>query len=68
MIIPRNSSLKCRYIFNAHPYFIIRPIKEEVVYLDPFIVIYHDFVTRAQAFKIKKLAFPNVSKNSILAY
>ena len=55
-----NSSLKCYFLSNGHPFLIIGPVKEEIVSFVPFIAIYHDVITESQATQIKDFAIPNV--------
>ena len=54
---PDAHKLTCQYR-HFTPYFTIRPLKEEVAYLDPFIAIYHDLLTNTEIAKIKELAHP----------
>ena len=52
--------LTCQYR-RHHPMFYINPLREEVMYLDPRIVIYHNLITDAEIAKVKELAKPRVS-------
>jgi prolyl 4-hydroxylase len=54
------SKLKCRYI-NYHPLLIIAPVKEELVFDDPPIWVYHDVITDKQIKIMKDLGFPKVT-------
>jgi prolyl 4-hydroxylase len=53
------SKLKCRYI-NYHPFLYIAPVKEEIVFDDPKMWLYHDVITDKQIETMKRLAFPKV--------
>lgn len=55
------SQLTCRYVSNGHPLLILTPAKEETMYLDPWVVLYHDCITEKEITLIKQLAFPKVS-------
>lgn len=55
------SKLKCRYV-NNHPLIKIAPVKEELVYDDPPIWLYHDVITEKQIQIMKKLALPKLKR------
>jgi len=61
---PLAHKLTCQYR-HFHPYFILRPLKEEVAYLDPFIATYHDLLTDTEIVKIKELAFPRLKRATV---
>ncbi|KAM4701356.1 prolyl 4-hydroxylase subunit alpha-3 [Discoglossus pictus] len=48
----------CSYDTNRSPHLIFQPIKKEIVSVDPYVVLYHDFVTDLEAEMIKKFAAP----------
>ena len=48
--------LICRYSRSKDPYFILRPIKEEIVHLDPKVVVFHDVVHDGEIRALKSLA------------
>lgn len=54
-------SLYCSYETNSSPYLLLQPIRKEVIHLEPYVVLYHDFVSDSEAQKIKGLAAPWVS-------
>lgn len=56
------SSLRCRYFTNDHPFLFLQPIKMEEAYLKPRIVIYHDVISEDEIETVKKMAQPRVSK------
>ena len=58
---PYQHQLACFYR-KPHPYYLLRPLKEEVFYEDPRIVVYHDLLVDSEMDKIKDLARPAVSK------
>ena len=58
----RLSKLKCRYI-NYHPSLLIAPVKEEIVFDNPTIWVYHDVVTDKQIETFKKLGGPKVNQS-----
>ncbi|VDD80026.1 unnamed protein product [Mesocestoides corti] len=53
--------LSCRYTV-PHPFFLIGPIKEEVMQVDPPIVLWHEFVTKNEAEMIIDLAKPKLKR------
>ena len=53
------NQLVCRY--RRHKaIFYIRPLKEEMVNVDPKVVIFHDVITDSEIAKIKEIATPMV--------
>lgn len=59
--IPSSSpKLICR-LTVPHPYFLIGPMREEVMQADPLIVVWHDFVTANEVEEILEIAKPRVS-------
>ena len=58
----------CRYNAGKHPYLNIGPFKEEEVYLNPRIVIYHEFVTDKEIETIKELATPRFKRATVQNY
>ena len=51
--------LTCRYV-RHHPIFYISPLKEEVFYLKPRIVVYHNAITDSEIETAKELATSRV--------
>ncbi|XP_060223636.1 prolyl 4-hydroxylase subunit alpha-3 isoform X3 [Meriones unguiculatus] len=51
-------SLYCSYETNSSPYLLLQPVRKEVIHLRPFVALYHDFVSDAEARKIRELAEP----------
>lgn len=49
---------------NHHPYLRIGPIKEEQVFDDPPIWVYHDVITEKQVKKLIELGKSNVKNKS----
>lgn len=54
-------SLYCSYETNSSPYLLLQPVRKEVIHLEPYVVLYHDFVSELEAQKIRGLAEPWVS-------
>jgi prolyl 4-hydroxylase len=54
-----SSSLSCKYV-RYHPLLVIAPVKEELVYDNPPIRIYHDIITEKQIETLKALSLPKV--------
>ncbi|XP_051678300.1 prolyl 4-hydroxylase subunit alpha-3 isoform X2 [Oryctolagus cuniculus] len=51
-------SLYCSYETNSSPYLLLQPIRKEVIHLEPYVALYHDFVSDSEAHKIRELAEP----------
>lgn len=54
--------LGCSYETNGSPYLLLQPAKKELVQIQPYVALYHDFITDAEAETIKGLAGPWVSQ------
>jgi prolyl 4-hydroxylase len=48
-----------------HPLLLLQPAREEEVYLDPWIVVYHNIVSDHEIETIKTLATPRVSERNL---
>ena len=53
------SQLKCSYA-TYDPYLIIGPVKQELLYLDPLVIMFHDVITDKQIETMKKLSTAKV--------
>lgn len=53
--------LGCSYETNGSPFLLLQPAKKEMVWTQPHVALYHDFITDAEAETIKGLAGPWVS-------
>ena len=62
--IPNESKLYCRYK-RDHPYFKLRPLKEEVMYFEPFVAVYYDIVTESEMTTIRRLAKERLHRSGI---
>lgn len=56
-----NPRLFCDFFNNDNPGLLLLPVKREVLSLQPYVVLYHDFVTETEAEDIRRLAQPGVS-------
>ncbi len=56
-----NPRLFCDFFTNGNPGLLLQPIKRELISLHPYVVLYHSFVTRAEAKSIRELSVPGVS-------
>ncbi len=50
--------LKCKYV-SEHPYLLIGPIKQEILSLKPWIVIYHEVISERGAKHMKQIFEPS---------
>ena len=62
---PFRNQVYCRYK-RTHWYNMLRPLKEEILYLSPFVALYHDLITESEIETVKKLAKPKVDVLSYL--
>lgn len=60
-ISPPDSNLTCRYS-SPHPYFLLGPLKEEIMQEEPTILLWHEFVTQKEVDEIIELAKPGVGR------
>ncbi|XP_044927310.1 prolyl 4-hydroxylase subunit alpha-3 isoform X7 [Mustela putorius furo] len=58
-------SLYCSYETNSSPYLLLQPIRKEVIHLEPYVVLYHDFVSDMEAQKIRGLAEPWLQRSVV---
>ncbi|NXL92809.1 P4HA3 hydroxylase, partial [Alectura lathami] len=59
------SRLHCSYETNGSPHLLLRPAKKETLRLQPYVVLYHDFVSDAEAETIKRLAGPWLQRSVV---
>ncbi|NXC10146.1 P4HA3 hydroxylase, partial [Orthonyx spaldingii] len=57
--------LSCSYETNSSPYLLLQPAKKEVVQIRPYVALYHDFITDAEAETIKGLAGPWLQRSVV---
>ncbi|KAM8818005.1 prolyl 4-hydroxylase subunit alpha-3 isoform 3-T3 [Rhynchonycteris naso] len=58
-------SLHCSYETNSNPYLLLQPVRKEVFHLEPYVVLYHDFVSDLEAQKIRRLAEPWLQRSVV---
>ncbi|XP_034557848.1 prolyl 4-hydroxylase subunit alpha-3 isoform X1 [Notolabrus celidotus] len=52
----KNPGLSCDFFTNGNPGLLLLPVRREVLSLQPYVVLYHDFITDKEAEDIKGLA------------
>ncbi|XP_021098948.1 prolyl 4-hydroxylase subunit alpha-3 isoform X4 [Heterocephalus glaber] len=57
--------LYCSYETNSSPYLLLQPVRKEVIHLEPYVALYHDFVSDPEAQKIRKLAEPWLQRSVV---
>ncbi|XP_060574023.1 prolyl 4-hydroxylase subunit alpha-1-like isoform X2 [Ruditapes philippinarum] len=57
--------LFCRYRTNNHPLLIISPAKEEVLYLNPFLSVFHNSISDREIKLIQTLATPKLGRATV---
>jgi prolyl 4-hydroxylase len=55
-----NPNLKCSYRASKDLYYVIGPVKQEVVSQSPMILVFHDVIHENEIKRIQQLAIPNV--------
>ncbi|NWW43263.1 P4HA3 hydroxylase, partial [Pedionomus torquatus] len=57
--------LGCSYETNGNPYLFLQPAKKEMVWIQPYVALYHDFISDAEAETIKGLAGPWLQRSVV---
>uniref|UniRef100_A0A8C2X264 procollagen-proline 4-dioxygenase n=1 Tax=Cyclopterus lumpus TaxID=8103 RepID=A0A8C2X264_CYCLU len=57
----KNPKLFCDYFTNGNPQLLLLPVRREVLSLQPYVVVYHNFITDTEAEDIKRTSHPGVS-------
>ncbi|NWV00836.1 P4HA3 hydroxylase, partial [Upupa epops] len=57
--------LGCSYETNGSPYLLLQPAKKEMVQTQPYVALYHDFISDAEAETIKGLAGPWLQRSVV---
>lgn len=60
-----NPQLFCDNFANGHPGLLLRPARRETLSLQPYVVLYHDFISDTEAEEIKHHAQLGVSGEEI---
>uniref|UniRef100_A0A3P9JFE5 Prolyl 4-hydroxylase subunit alpha-3 n=1 Tax=Oryzias latipes TaxID=8090 RepID=A0A3P9JFE5_ORYLA len=60
-----NPRLYCDYFTNNNPALLLLPVKREVLSLQPYVVIYHNFITDREAEEIKGFAQPALRRSVV---
>ncbi|XP_029963479.1 prolyl 4-hydroxylase subunit alpha-3 [Salarias fasciatus] len=63
----RNPRLYCDFFTNGRPALLLRPVRREVLSLRPLVVLFHDFVTDAEAEGVKGLAQSGLRRSVVAA-
>merc|ERR1719378_1299762 len=58
----------CRYNFGKHAFLKIGPLKEEEVFLNPRIVLFHEVLTNSEIETIKSMATPRFKRATVQNY
>ncbi|KAL4239982.1 Prolyl 4-hydroxylase subunit alpha-3 [Mactra antiquata] len=59
-------TLVCDRVDNGHPLLLIQPIKREIISREPFIVVYHDFISTNRMMSLRQVAFPQLERSTVL--
>uniref|UniRef100_A0A9R1SRB6 Prolyl 4-hydroxylase subunit alpha-3 n=2 Tax=Cyprinus carpio TaxID=7962 RepID=A0A9R1SRB6_CYPCA len=60
-----NPRLFCDFFTNGNPGLLLQPIKRELISLHPYLVLFHNFVTRAEAKSIREYAVPGLRRSVV---
>ncbi|XP_062328778.1 prolyl 4-hydroxylase subunit alpha-3 isoform X3 [Osmerus eperlanus] len=60
-----NPDLFCDYFTNGSPGLLLKPVRREVLSLQPFVVLYHSFITDAEGNNIKFHAHPGLRRSVV---
>ncbi|XP_033220087.1 prolyl 4-hydroxylase subunit alpha-1-like isoform X2 [Belonocnema kinseyi] len=60
--------LKCRYVDHGIPFLKIAPFKEEEVFLDPRIVLYHDVIYEEEIKLLQRLSKPRLEVAEVINF
>ncbi|XP_075448870.1 prolyl 4-hydroxylase subunit alpha-3 isoform X3 [Ascaphus truei] len=64
-MLHQNPRMLCSYDTNKSPHLMLQPMKKEIVSLQPYVVLYHDFVSDLEAEKIKEIAAPWLQRSVV---
>ncbi|XP_054711189.1 prolyl 4-hydroxylase subunit alpha-1-like isoform X2 [Uloborus diversus] len=65
MSLKEESKLYCQYVTNNNSYLLLQPVKEEVLFLRPRIVVYHGILSDNEMEVIKQLAQPRLARATV---
>ncbi|XP_026992347.2 prolyl 4-hydroxylase subunit alpha-3 isoform X1 [Tachysurus fulvidraco] len=60
-----NPRLFCDYYTNGSPGLLLQPMKRELVSLQPYVVLFHDFITGGEAHYIRESAMPALRRSVV---
>ncbi|XP_066538828.1 prolyl 4-hydroxylase subunit alpha-3 [Hoplias malabaricus] len=60
-----NPGLFCDYFTNGNPGLLLQPMKRELVSLQPYVVLFHNFISAAEAQSIKDCAMPGLRRSVV---
>eukprot|EP00064_Thunnus_orientalis_P012006 superscaffoldBa00001794_g12039 len=63
----KNPRLFCDYFNNGSPGLLLQPVRREVLSLQPYVVLYHDFITDKEAEDVKRVAQPGLRRSVVAA-
>ncbi|KAM9389124.1 LOW QUALITY PROTEIN: prolyl 4-hydroxylase subunit alpha-3 [Phaethornis superciliosus] len=57
--------LGCSYETHGSPFLLLQPVKKEMIRIQPYVALYHDFISDAEAETIKGLAGPWLQRSVV---
>uniref|UniRef100_A0A8D0BHP0 Prolyl 4-hydroxylase subunit alpha-3 n=1 Tax=Salvator merianae TaxID=96440 RepID=A0A8D0BHP0_SALMN len=61
----QSPQLYCSYETNGMALLVLQPLKREIIHQQPFIALYHDFISDTEAETIKSLAAPRLQRSVV---
>ncbi|GIY42248.1 prolyl 4-hydroxylase subunit alpha-1 [Caerostris extrusa] len=62
----KESKLRCRYTTNNSKYLLLQPVKEEVLSLDPKILMYHDVISDKDVELFRNISLPMLTRANVI--
>uniref|UniRef100_G3PBH4 Prolyl 4-hydroxylase, alpha polypeptide III n=1 Tax=Gasterosteus aculeatus TaxID=69293 RepID=G3PBH4_GASAC len=62
-----NPRLFCDYFTNGNPQLLLLPVRREVLSVQPYVVLYHNFITDKEAEDIKRTSHPGLKRSVVAA-
>ncbi|CAK6966731.1 prolyl 4-hydroxylase subunit alpha-3 [Scomber scombrus] len=63
----KNPRLFCDYFTHGSPGLLLQPVRREVLSLQPYVVLYHNFITNTEAEDIKRVAHQGLRRSVVAA-
>ncbi|XP_064414096.1 prolyl 4-hydroxylase subunit alpha-3 isoform X2 [Latimeria chalumnae] len=61
----QDPKLHCSYVTSKSPLLILQPMRREIISLQPYVVLYHNFINDLEAEAIKRTAAPGLQRSVV---